>query len=127
VPLQEAWQSGAYCWTSEFRKTYANDLDYLHSLEAVTDEVKQSKGVQDPATWTPSLDPCRYIRDWVSVKWRWNLTLDNSERDALYNAISYNLCESDIVVPPTKMGTYVDTFEGGRSAKLSMTPQSMNC
>jgi hypothetical protein len=112
VPLQEAWHSGAYRWAPELRKAYANDLGYLHSLEAVTDEVKQSKGGQDPTTWMPYLEPCRYITDWVSVKWRWNLTVDNSERDALNSAISYNRCESDIVVRPTKMETNVDTFEG---------------
>lgn len=37
VALQEAWQSGAWNWTAEQRKAYANDLGYLHSLEGVTD------------------------------------------------------------------------------------------
>lgn len=112
VPLQEAWQSGAWRWSPELRTAYANDLGYLHSLEAVTDEVNQSKGAQDPATWIPTLEQCGYAVDWVSVKWRWNLTADNSEHAALNSLVNGTSCGSTVVERPTKMDTTGSTFTG---------------
>ncbi|WP_371784433.1 GmrSD restriction endonuclease domain-containing protein [Streptosporangium subroseum] len=63
VPLAEAWRSGAYGWTSAQRQTYANDLGGPE-LWAVTDNVNQSKGDQDPTTWQPSVASfrCTYAR-----------------------------------------------------------------
>lgn len=105
VPLQEAWQSGAWQWTAEQRKAYANDLGYLHSLEAVTDSVNQSKGAQDPTTWMPTLEQCRYAIDWVSVKWRWNLSVDNNEFTALTALVNNTACGATVVERPAKADT----------------------
>jgi hypothetical protein len=112
VSLQEAWKSGAYRWTPELRKAYANDLGYAHSLEAVTYNVNQPKGAQDPAAWFPSGDMCRYAVNWVSVKWRWNLTVDSSEQAALNGIIYGTGCGSTTVERPSKMDTTGDTFIG---------------
>ncbi|MGH3387878.1 MAG: GmrSD restriction endonuclease domain-containing protein, partial [Actinomadura sp.] len=54
VPLKEAWESGAWAWSTAQRQTYANDLGGPE-LWAVTDNVNQSKGDQDPSTWQPPL------------------------------------------------------------------------
>ena len=53
VPLAEAWDSGASSWTTAKRQAFANDLT-RPQLIAVTDNVNQSKGDQDPAEWLPS-------------------------------------------------------------------------
>ena len=84
VPLAEAWSSGAWAWTTARRQTYANDLGGPE-LWAVTDNVNQSKGDQDPATWQPSLTSfrCTYARAWVQVKWFYTLSVDSAERSAL--------------------------------------------
>jgi hypothetical protein len=70
VPLAEAWSSGAWAWTTSYRQTYANDLGGPE-LWAVTDNVNQSKGDQDPATWQPPLSSfrCTYAKAWIQVKW----------------------------------------------------------
>ena len=52
VPLAEAWSSGASSWTTAQRQAFANDLT-RPQLIAVTDNVNQSKGDQDPAKWLP--------------------------------------------------------------------------
>ena len=52
VPLAEAWDSGASGWTTAQRQAFANDLT-RPQLIAVTDNVNQSKGDQDPAEWMP--------------------------------------------------------------------------
>ncbi|MDX3663677.1 HNH endonuclease family protein [Streptomyces sp. ID05-26A] len=85
VPLAEAWDSGAYAWTAKRREDYANDLDEPRALRAVTARSNRSKADQDPSTWLPPYvaAQCGYITDWVSVKVRWGLTVDNKEEAVL--------------------------------------------
>jgi len=85
VPLAEAWDSGASAWATAQRRAYANDLGDERSLVAVTDNENQSKADQDPATWMPPYKParCTYLGEWVTVKLRWQLTVDTAEKEAL--------------------------------------------
>ncbi|MFJ6387007.1 HNH endonuclease family protein [Streptomyces sp. NPDC091972] len=84
VPLAEAWDSGASAWTTSRRQSFANDVTRPQLL-AVTDNVNQSKGDQDPATWMPSLTSyrCTYVRAWVQVKYYYGLSVDSAEKSAL--------------------------------------------
>jgi hypothetical protein len=84
VPLAEAWDSGASAWTTAQRQGFANDVTRPQLL-AVTDNVNQSKGDQDPATWMPSLTSyrCTYVRAWVQVKYYYDLSVDSAEKSAL--------------------------------------------
>ncbi|WLW55449.1 HNH endonuclease family protein [Streptomyces sp. SX92] len=84
VPLAEAWDSGADAWTTARRQSFANDLT-RPQLIAVTDNVNQAKGDQDPATWMPSVSSyrCTYVRAWVQVKYYYDLTVDSAEKSAL--------------------------------------------
>ena len=81
VALKEAWDSGAWAWTTSQRKLFANDLSDPRTLLAVTDSVNQSKSDKDPSNWLPPLASyhCTYISDWVAVKARWKLSMDQSE------------------------------------------------
>ncbi len=83
VPLAEAWGSGARNWTTARRQAYANDLGDYRTLVGVTDNVNQSKGDQDPSTWLPTYDKCRYVAEWVAVKIRWGLSADSAEKSVL--------------------------------------------
>lgn len=83
VPLAEAWGSGARSWTTARRQAYANDLGDHRTLVGVTDNVNQSKGDQDPSTWLPTYDKCRYVAEWVAVKIRWGLSADPAEKSVL--------------------------------------------
>lgn len=89
VALNEAWQSGAYAWTPEQRTNYANDLSDVRTLMAVTDSVNQSKSDKDPAEWLPPLATyrCTYLANWVSVKVRWALTMDEAEFAAVKSGL----------------------------------------
>ncbi|GAA3489697.1 MULTISPECIES: HNH endonuclease family protein [Streptomyces] len=84
VPLAEAWRSGARNWTTAARQSFANDLT-RPQLIAVTDNVNQAKGDQDPAEWLPPVTSyrCTYTRMWVQVKHHWKLTVDQAEKSAL--------------------------------------------
>jgi uncharacterized protein DUF1524 len=84
VPLAEAWRSGANSWTTAQRQQFANDVE-SSQLWAVTDNVNQSKGDQDPGEWVPPYlgFHCMYARSWIDVKWRYDLTADPAEKTAL--------------------------------------------
>ncbi|WP_343245504.1 HNH endonuclease family protein [Streptomyces sp. VNUA24] len=84
VPLAEAHDSGAYGWTTEKRRRYANDLGSEISLIAVSARSNRQKSDQDPATWMPiPSGHCRYLGEWVATKMRWGLAVDPAEREAL--------------------------------------------
>ena len=79
VPLAEAWRSGAWAWTAQQRKDFANDLTDSKVLIAVTASANRSKGDQDVRTWLPTKGKCSYIEAWVAVKLRYSLTFDTAE------------------------------------------------
>ncbi|BFU45211.1 HNH endonuclease family protein [Krasilnikovia sp. MM14-A1004] len=88
VPLAEAWRSGANAWTTSRRQSFANDLTHPE-LIAVTDNVNQAKGDQDPSTWQPSVYSyrCTYARMWIAVKYYWDLTAQAGEVGALQDML----------------------------------------
>jgi hypothetical protein len=90
VPLNEAWQSGAWNWSSATRKAYANDLGYRADLIAVTAHENRSKGDQEPQDWMPERTAyaCTYVKQWVAVKWRWHLKVNAAERTFLTSKLA---------------------------------------
>ncbi|MFD9540880.1 DUF1524 domain-containing protein [Streptomyces sp. NPDC060022] len=89
VPLSEAWASGAWAWSTSQRQNFANDRTRPQLL-AVTDNVNQSKGDQDPGTWWPSVTSykCTYARAWVQVKYYYGLKVDSTEKSALSSVLN---------------------------------------
>jgi hypothetical protein len=83
VPLAEAWDSGASKWDDARRQVYANDMGDANALIAVTAATNRSKSDQDPAEWLPAKDVCTYVKNWVHVKVRWSLTVDEKELKVL--------------------------------------------
>ena len=90
VALKEAWDSGAWAWSESQRKAYANDMTDRRTLIAVTDRVNMSKSDKDPSNWMPPLRSywCTYLGDWISVKARWGLSMDQSEFGRIGNLLS---------------------------------------
>jgi hypothetical protein len=86
VPLAEAWDSGANKWDAAKREQYANDMGDVNALIAVTAATNRSKSDQDPGDWLPAKDVCTYIKNWVHVKLRWSLTVDDKELKAIKDA-----------------------------------------
>lgn len=88
VPLKEAWDSGAWAWTPERRSAYANDLSDPRTLVAVSASSNRAKGDRDPSNWIPDDDSaCQYVADWIAVKARWSMSMDQSEHGRLGNLI----------------------------------------
>ncbi|WP_435112787.1 HNH endonuclease family protein [Nocardiopsis synnemataformans] len=88
VPLSEAWKTGAADWTTERRRDFANDVD-SPQLWAVTVSSNSSKGDKDPSQWMPENTAihCDYVKAWVNVKHRYDLTVTSAERSAIQDTI----------------------------------------
>jgi len=104
VPLGEAWRSGAWAWSSKERKAFMNYLDDEIVLNAVTSSLNRSKSDRDIVSFLPEKFLCEYITGWVTVKAKFQLTVDQAEAKVInkYNVI----CElgyqtKNIVTPPT--------------------------
>ncbi|MEU3317116.1 HNH endonuclease family protein [Streptomyces sp. NPDC006662] len=85
VPLAEVYDSERTPWSAARREAYANDQDSPDTLIAVSAASNRSKADKDPAEWLPS-DPsyhCTYAATWVGTKLRWDLAVDEDERQAL--------------------------------------------
>ena len=109
VALKEAWDSGAWDWTSARRKSYANDLGDWRSLRAVSAASNRSKSEKDPAQWLPPLASfrCTYVTEWVVVKVRWRLRVDALERAALKRLLTACPARTvTVAIIPTAISTF---------------------
>jgi hypothetical protein len=88
VPLAEAWRSGSRHWTTDKRRSFANDLTGPQ-LRAVSASSNRSKGDQDPASWKPrTAYHCTYSKMWIRTKYRWDLHLQSAEKSALQSMLN---------------------------------------
>lgn len=123
VPLKEAWDSGAWAWPASTRRAFANDLSDPRPLIAVTAAVNRSKGDKDPSNWLPpnAAYLCTYVADWVSVKARWRLSMDQSEFGRIKKVLSQS-CAGTRIAPwgtartPSGGATVTSTTATGSTA-----------
>lgn len=118
VPLKEAWQSGAWNWSSAQRQAFANDLGYVYSLVASSASSNRSKGDKDPNDWMPTRSSfrCAYASRWIAVKYRWHLSVDAGEHSRLEGILAS--CDSSLrVLVPARVTTISDPAadSGGNS------------
>jgi hypothetical protein len=128
VPLFEAWRSGAWAWTPAQRQAFANDVDDPRALVAVSLGQNRSKGDKDPSQWLPPKGVCTYIADWISIKARYQLSVDAIEAAFLYSKVKQ--CKSSIVTvvfnkkvspspTPTSSGVQLFKFANCTAAKAA--------
>ncbi|CAB4604566.1 unannotated protein [freshwater metagenome] len=82
VPLENAFRSGGWAWSTERRRAFANNPGELVVASASSN---RSKGSDPPNEWRPTNRDswCAYGDGWVKVKSAWGLTVTTAERDAL--------------------------------------------
>jgi hypothetical protein len=104
VALKEAWDSGAWGWPTDRRVAFGNDLEDIRSLRAVTSAVNQDKSADDPSQWLPPHEPfvCQYLADWISIKARWSLSMDQSEHGRIDNLLT-DRCPDQFIEPWPQM------------------------
>jgi hypothetical protein len=126
VPLAEAWRSGAWKWSSAKRQAYANDLEDSRALIAVTLSTNRSKGDKDPALWMPSIDQCTYTQNWVSIKFKYSLTVDIKEAtklNSLINSCGFGVSNTPAPAPtPTPIASATPTVSAAPTITPTPTP-----
>ena len=125
VPLAEAWRSGAWKWTPAQRQTFANDLESSDALIAVTFQTNRSKGDKDPANWMPQVNFCNYLKNWVSIKTKYSLTVDAQENTFIQaNWISCNSGTNSKIPQPKTPEVIVegDSTESFTWVQINVTP-----
>jgi hypothetical protein len=107
VALAEAWDSGAFSWSAERRRAYANDLDAPFALIAVSAGSNRSKSDLDPADWLPpsGVARCPFVGAWLAVKVRWDLAIDGREQTALQSLVAGCPATTMLVEPAPTVGT----------------------
>ena len=100
VPLENAHRSGAWDWSKERKREFANYLGYEHHLIATTSSANRSKGARGPEAWKPPLQDywCEYAVNWVTVKNEWNLTVTEAEYSALAEMLT--TCDTPVLLQP---------------------------
>jgi hypothetical protein len=90
VTVREAWESGAWSWSASKRKSFMNDRADMTMLALVRATSVQQRGDKDPAGWMPSTSNsfCAYLGNWVAVKTRWGLAMDQREFVAVKTAFT---------------------------------------
>jgi 5-methylcytosine-specific restriction endonuclease McrA len=85
VPLKNAHESGAWAWSRERRKQYANSLDDRNHLLAVSASENRRKGAKGPDQYLPprAAFHCDYVRVWVAIKKEWELEMTDAEGRAV--------------------------------------------
>ena len=73
-----------------FDLVFGNDLGYPGSLIAVTTKMNGTgeKGSKDPSEWLPPENTCKLSQNYVAVKYRWGLALDNAELQVLTDQLA---------------------------------------
>jgi hypothetical protein len=81
VPLKNAHLSGAWAWSPERRREYANFLSDPVHLLAVKASENRRKGDKGPDKYLPPRAEfqCEYVRTWVKIKSDWDLTMTDTE------------------------------------------------
>ncbi|MEU6896218.1 DUF1524 domain-containing protein [Streptomyces sp. NPDC046557] len=85
VPLAELYDSERTPWSAARREAYANEQGSPDTLIAVSAASNRSRADKDPAEWLPSEGSyhCTYAAHWSATKLRWDLAVDEAERQAL--------------------------------------------
>lgn len=90
VPLGNAWRSGAAEWSQSRRRAFANDLQ-VPQLVAVSAKSNDRKSDQSPDQWMPSNGKfhCEYVKSYILVKAKYDLTITSTESQKLKNVLSH--------------------------------------
>lgn len=98
VPLANAHRSGAWAWSAQRKRAYANDISFDGHLIGVTASANRSKGAKGPEEWQPRdrRHWCDYAINWITVKSTWGLTATAGGWAALEEMVS--TCSDGIAI-----------------------------
>ncbi len=85
IPLKHAHDHGGHSWSEERKKEFANDLE---NLVITNRKYNRQKGSQGIDTWLPVHKDfaCKYMKDWVRLKKKYQLNFSEQENLSLKTA-----------------------------------------
>ncbi len=94
VALKNAYISGAYRWNFKARCLYANYLGNDFHLKSVNASQNMRKGDRAPDKYMPPNTEytCRYLKNWLSVKFLWGMRMTAPEATFIYEALREQKC-----------------------------------
>ena len=95
VPLKHAYYSGAWAWEPARRCHYANFIKNDLHLLAVLAHENESKSDNGPDEYLPpeTSFQCEYVSHWMKIKLIWELTVSQSEIDAIKTVVKKQSCK----------------------------------
>lgn len=106
VPLKEAYLAGASQWSQAQRCVYANFMGMKEHLVATSNFENLSKSDKTPELYMPPSREykCAYLKNWLTVKLIWKLTMTSNEAQAIRARMKDAGCdEKEFIVSQTKI------------------------
>ncbi len=114
VARTEAHDSGLCAASAESRQAFARDLLNLTLADPGTN--RDRKGAKDAAEWLPELNRCWFANRIVAVRQKYDLNIDEAERDELEKILSE--CESpDLLIHPPGVGPLTGIYIGANTGE----------
>jgi hypothetical protein len=90
----DAWNSGGYNWDKVKWEEFTNDPD---ELIAVSASINRQKGDKHAGQWLPPNEPfqCKYVVYQVSIKFKYVLSVTDSEKTVMANTLQNNCVVED--------------------------------
>lgn len=101
VPLKNAYVSGAHRWSFKARCLYANFMGNRFHLKAVNATQNMKKSDRGPEGYMPPNKnyACDYLKTWLTIKFLWGLTMNDDEKNSIYQMVRANRCRlSDFTI-----------------------------
>ena len=118
VAKREAHDSGGCAWPPSARRAFARDLENL-ALASPTLDLGVKSG-RDAAEWLPDFNRCWYAGAVLAVRLKYELTVDEAERDALEEVLSG--CDSTELVFAPETWTVEAITLGDESGWQAVSP-----
>lgn len=106
VPLKNAYINGAHKWTAAKRCVYTNFLGDAEHLLPVHSKENGKKSDRAPDGYMPPQRSyhCRYIANWLRIKFTWGLALSSSEKERIENIIRGENCSlQEFQISPSEL------------------------
>lgn len=94
VAKREAHDSGLCAADIQTRINFANDLE---NVALASPAVNRGKSTKDPSDWLPENNQCWYVWQWLHVKRKYNMTIDQAEKNAI-DAVLQTCSVSDLIL-----------------------------
>lgn len=80
VARKEAHDSGLCAADAQVKINFSNDLE---NIALASPSVNRSKSARDPADWLPDHNACWYVWQYLHIKRKYEMTIDEAEKNAI--------------------------------------------